>query len=81
MSVALSAAPSTSTDPRLFGSVAGSVIWSGRGTEGRIFIFPASLGIEVPSLAMSKRSPPCLGSEGAMLKRRVCEDSLEVYVL
>jgi hypothetical protein len=28
---------------------------------------PASLGIDVPSLAMSKRSPPCLGSVGAML--------------
>ena len=31
------------------------------------FIFPASPGIDVPSLAMSKRSPPCLGSEDAMV--------------
>lgn len=30
----------------------------GRGFEGIIFILPASLGIEVPSLAISKRSPP-----------------------
>ncbi len=39
----------------------------GLGTEGIMFILPASLGIDVPSLAMSKRSPPCLGSVGAML--------------
>jgi hypothetical protein len=30
----------------------------GRGFEGIVFIIPASLGMEVPSLAMSKRSPP-----------------------
>lgn len=39
-----------------------SSIWSGRGTEGMRFIFPASFGIFVPSLAMSKRSPPLWAS-------------------
>lgn len=30
----------------------------GRGTEGMMFIFPASFGMLVPVAAMSERSPP-----------------------
>jgi len=37
--------------------------WSGRGTEGTVFIFPASFGIFVPVAAMSERSPPVCASE------------------
>ena len=55
MSIGLSAALLRSAAPRSLGE---SLIWSGRGTEGMMFILPASLGMDVPSLAMSKRSPP-----------------------
>lgn len=58
MSVGLSAAP---------GSVESSAIWSGRGTEGMRLCLPASLGMVVPSLAMSKRSPPSWGSDGGAI--------------
>lgn len=64
MSVGLSAALARSAAPR---SVESSVTWSGRGTEGIRFCLPASLGMVVPSLAMSKRSPPSWGSEGGAI--------------
>ena len=64
MSVGLSAALARSAAP---GSVESSAIWSGRGTEGMRLCLPASLGMVVPSLAMSKRSPPSWGSDGGAI--------------
>lgn len=62
ISVGLSAAPAKSLAPRPFGSSTGSVIWSGRGTEGIRLCFPASLGILVPWTAISESDPPTCGS-------------------
>lgn len=58
ISVGLSAALARELAPRELGSVT----WSGRGTEGMVLYFPASLGIVVPVTAILEREPPVWGS-------------------
>ena len=53
-------------------SLSEEAIWSGRGLDGMSLGLAESSGTVVPSLAMSKRSPPELGPDSAMMRGFEC---------
>jgi hypothetical protein len=66
ISATLSATSATLVQPRKFGSASEALVvpyWSGREIDGMVRGFAESSGTVVPSLAMSKRSPPLLGPD------------------
>ncbi len=68
ISPALSAASCSVRPPKLLGSVS-EAIWSGRALDGINLGSAALLGTLVPSLAISKRSPPLSLPDSGMMKK------------